>query len=133
MSAVNDPVLERIPHRPPWLLIDRVTSVAGERVEAERRLAADDPLCADGLPETLVVEALAQTAACLMGHERGAHRGYLVAAAGFEFHGRAQAGETLTLSATRTAALGALHRFDGEAHVGARLVARGQMTFAVQA
>jgi 3-hydroxyacyl-[acyl-carrier-protein] dehydratase len=130
-------VIDRIPHRPPWLLVDRVISVEGPTVTAERRLTFDDPLMQDGLPEVLVLEALAQTAACLNAGELGAHRGFLVAASGFEFDGRAQAGETLRLVATRTASLGALHKFDGVAQAiapggQARMVARGQMTFAVE-
>jgi 3-hydroxymyristoyl/3-hydroxydecanoyl-(acyl carrier protein) dehydratase len=130
-------LLDRIPHRPPWLLVDRVVSVVGPTVTAERRLASNDPLMCDGLPELLCVEALAQTAACLRADEVGTHRGYLVAISGFSFEGRAQAGETLLLTATRTAALGALHKFDGTAQAvapggQARLVARGQMTFAVE-
>jgi 3-hydroxymyristoyl/3-hydroxydecanoyl-(acyl carrier protein) dehydratase len=119
------------------LLVDRVISVEGPTVTAERRLTFDDPLMQDGLPEVLVLEALAQTAACLNAGELGAHRGFLVAASGFEFDGRAQAGETLRLVATRTASLGALHKFDGVAQAiapggQARMVARGQMTFAVE-
>jgi 3-hydroxyacyl-[acyl-carrier-protein] dehydratase len=125
-------VTDLIPHRAPWLLVDRVVEVAGDRVCAEKRLAVGDPLVCEGLPETLVVEALAQTAACLNGTGLGAHRGMLVAATAFEFHGRAQAGETLTLVAVRTHALGALHRFTGEATVDGRLVAKGQMTFALE-
>jgi 3-hydroxyacyl-[acyl-carrier-protein] dehydratase len=126
-------VTDLIPHRAPFLLIDRVIASGDGRVEAEKHITDDDPLIADGLPEALVVEALAQTAACLMGAGLGQHRGYLVAATAFEFNGRAQPGETLTLCAERTAALGGLHRFSGEARVGERVVARGQMTFAVEA
>ncbi len=58
------------------------------------------------MPELFAVEALAQAAACLNGDELGAHRGYLVAATRIRFDGRAQAGETLLLEATRTATLG---------------------------
>jgi 3-hydroxymyristoyl/3-hydroxydecanoyl-(acyl carrier protein) dehydratase len=128
--------LDRIPHRAPWLLVDRVIVVDGETVRAEKTLTQDDPLLSDGFPEVLCVEALAQTAACLNAGELGAHRGYLVAATGFSFEGRAQAGEILRLEATRTAQMGALLRFDGVATaIGsgeARIVARGSMTFAVE-
>jgi 3-hydroxymyristoyl/3-hydroxydecanoyl-(acyl carrier protein) dehydratase len=55
----------------------------------------------------------------------------LVAARGFEFHGRAQAGDTVRLTATRTTTLGALHRFEAEAAVGERVIARGELTFSV--
>ncbi|HEY7957841.1 MAG TPA: hypothetical protein VII38_21210 [Polyangia bacterium] len=124
-------LLDLIPHRRPWLLLDRVVEVGQAHVTAEKRLSAGDPLLAGGLPELLVIEALAQAAACLRGAQAGAHRGMLVQASGFTFDGRAQAGETLTLTVTRTATLGTLHRFEGEARAGERLIARGQMTFAV--
>jgi 3-hydroxyacyl-[acyl-carrier-protein] dehydratase len=125
-------LVDLIPHRPPWLLVDRVTARGEDFVEAEKLLGADDPLlAADGLPEVLLLEALAQTAACLNTAAMGAHRGLLVAATRFEFDGRAVAGDVIRLRATRTATLGTLVRFDGEARVGERVVARGQMTFAL--
>jgi 3-hydroxymyristoyl/3-hydroxydecanoyl-(acyl carrier protein) dehydratase len=129
--------IDRIPHQPPWLLVDRVLVVQGDTVRAERRLSASDPLLRDGLPELLALEALAQTAACLNAGELGAHRGYLVAASGFQFDGRAQPGETLSLEATRQSQMGALLRFEGVARAisadgKTRVVAQGQMTFAVE-
>lgn len=120
-----------IPHRAPWLLIDAVVERAGVRVVTQKTVSSDDPLTVDGFPETLLIEALAQSAACLVGEERGEHDGLLVALSGFAFHRRAQPGETLRLTAERTAMLGNLHRFDGQAHVGDELVATGQLTFAV--
>ena len=110
--------MQHIPHRAPWL-VDRVIERGPDRVRALKRLTTNDPLGTDGLAESLMIEALAQTAACLQASELGAHRGYLVAAAKFEFHGRAQVGDTSTLTATRTACLGALVRFEGEASVRA--------------
>jgi 3-hydroxyacyl-[acyl-carrier-protein] dehydratase len=125
-------LVDLIPHRPPWLLVDRVVTRSDDRVEAEKRLAADDPLLApDGLPELLALEALAQTAACLNAGALGAHRGLLVAASRVTFDGRAQAGDVVTLRARKTATMGALVRFETEALVGERVIARGEMTFAV--
>src|SRR5437667_6562256 len=98
-----EPVSRLIPHRPPFRLVDRVLSVEGGTVVAEKRVAADDPLLGGGgLGGTLLVEALAQTAACLMGLRHGgeSHLGYLVAAAGWKFHAVAAPGETVTLRAT---------------------------------
>lgn len=124
-------LIDLIPHRPPWLLVDRVTARSDDGVEAEKRLAAGDPLLADGLPELLVLEALAQTAACCNAGTLGTHRGLLVAAQRVQFDGRAQAGETITLRAKKTATMGALVRFEAEARVGERVIARAEMTFAV--
>jgi 3-hydroxymyristoyl/3-hydroxydecanoyl-(acyl carrier protein) dehydratase len=125
--------IELIPHRSPLLLVDRVRLTANGSVTAERRVTADDPLYDGGLPELLVVEALAQTAASLMGQSIGAHRGALVGLRDFEFHGRASAGETLTLVATKQTTLGTLHRFGAEARVAERLIARGELTLSVEA
>ena len=91
-------LVDLIPHRAPWLLIDRVVVRGENRVEAEKRLAADDPLLAgDELPELLVLEALAQTAACTNAGALGKHQGLLVAASRVEFDGRARAGDVVTL------------------------------------
>src|SRR5690242_9539961 len=121
MARPDDLNPERlIPHRPPWLLIDRVVGLEPGRVRARKQLSADDPLVADGLPEMLMMEALAQTAACLVGGKLGAHRGLLVAAHGLEFSGRPRAGDSLELEAVQIAALGSLHRFQVHAHVAER-------------
>ncbi|HEX9103208.1 MAG TPA: hypothetical protein VF997_13445 [Polyangia bacterium] len=127
-------LVDLIPHRPPWLLVDRVVARDGDSVAAERRVAADDPLLAGGeLPELLVLEALAQTAACLNAGALGRHRGLLVAASRVAFDGRARAGDVIALHARKTATMGALVRFEAEARVGERVIARGEMTFAVTA
>jgi 3-hydroxyacyl-[acyl-carrier-protein] dehydratase len=129
------PVRDLLPHRAPFALLDRVLSADAARVVGEKRVSADDALLGDaGLGGPLLVEALAQTAACLMGLAnpgRTGHRGYLVAARGWKFPSRAAAGETVTLEATRVSALGALHGFEGRAHVDGRELASGSLTFAV--
>ena len=132
MRALRD----LIPHRPPWGLIDRLVSVEGNVVVAEKQVSGDDPLLGmGGLGGALAIEALAQTAACLMGwrgSDRGRHRGYLVAARGFRFPSFARSGETVTLRAEKTSELGDLHGFSGRATVGEREIAAGTMTFAVR-
>lgn len=125
-------IVALIPHRAPWLLVDRVLWRSDDGVAAEKRLAAGDPLLAgDELPELLVLEALAQTAACANGGALGRHQGMLVAASAVAFDGRARAGDVVTLHARKTATMGTLVRFATEARVGERVIARGEMTFAV--
>lgn len=125
--------IDLLPHRPPWLLVDRVVAKSETTVEAHKLLAADDPLLVrDELPDFLVLEALAQAAACLATEALGRHTGLLVAATQFHPIERARAGETLRLLAVRQAVLGRLHRFDCTALVDERLIARGQLTFALE-
>ena len=123
-----------MPHRAPWSLVDRVVSADANTVVGEKRVSAGDPLVGEGLGGPLLLEALAQTAACLMGlsnEGRAGHRGYLVAARGWKFPSVALPGETVTLEATKVSALGALHGFSGRARVGERELCSGAMTFAV--
>ncbi len=127
--------IDLLPHRPPWLLVDRVVAKTETTVEAHKLLAADDPLLVRAtleLPDFLVLEALAQAAACLATEALGRHTGLLVAATQFHPRERARAGETLRLVAVRQAVLGRLHRFDCTAFVGERLIAQGQLTFALE-
>lgn len=129
-----DALVDLLPHRPPWLLVDRVVARQADRIECVKRLAMGDPLLfSDELPELLLIEALAQAAACLNAGALGRHRGLLVAASRFEFAGRARAGETVRLVAIKEAELGALHRFRGEAYVEERALCSGQLTFALEA
>jgi len=126
-----------LPHAPPWLLVDRLVSVAAGEVVADKLVTANDALHSDGFAETLVIEALAQTAACLNAlmskkDASGApHMGLLVQAKDFVFEGRAAVGDRITLRCRQTASFGALCRFSTEAAVGERVIARGELTFAI--
>jgi len=128
-----------IPHRPPWLLLDSV-EVDGGVARGRTAVTAGDPRCALGLlPSTLVLEALAQTAAAVLGARRAAagqraqdHTGYLVEMRDVRLEGAAAAGTPLELTATHERSLGHLHRFRVQARQAGGLVVEGQMTFAVE-
>ncbi|MBI5480019.1 MAG: hypothetical protein HY906_14225 [Deltaproteobacteria bacterium] len=129
-----------IPHRPPWLVLDRI-EVEGEEARGVKLVSAGDPLTPDGaLPEALVVEALAQAAAAVLGAQvaagggtPGAHRGYLTEIRDLAFTGRARVGGRLELRALRTRSLGRLHRFAALAVCDGVPLARGELGFAVEA
>jgi len=129
-----------IPHRPPWVVLDRI-EVEGDEARGIKLVTADDPVGADGvLPEVLVVEALAQAAAAVMGAAvaagggtAGAHRGYLTEIRGLTFAERARVGSRLEVLARRTRSLGRLHRFTARAAEEGAMVAEGELTFAVEA
>lgn len=137
MALPGDLPLDRwLPHRSPWLRIDRVSAREENRVVAEKRISAGDPLVpGGGLGGFLLIDLAAQAAACLMAAEgsgQGAHLGYLVAAHGWKFHRMALPGETLTVEVTRQAGLGALVRFAGALRVGDLTVAEGEFTCAIR-
>src|SRR5512140_2495804 len=67
-------LLSILPHRPPFLFVDRVTELQpGQRIVAERVLRPDEPHFAGHfpgrpiLPGVLVTEALAQASGLLLG------------------------------------------------------------------
>ena len=130
MSGLRD--LPDLPHRAPFLLVDRLLSRTAGSATAIRQVTANDPLLGGELPGPLVVEALAQTAALMNDATLGTHRGFLVALRDVRFVSSVQAGDTLSLHTERTAMLGGLHRVTAHAHVGERLVASGELTFAIE-
>jgi len=130
--------LALVPHRPPFLLIDRL--VRWDDAGAEGELVVRDalPLSPAGtLSPFLAAEALAQTAAAHAGALAAAaapagppHRGVVVRLDAFEAPRPARAGERLTLHVTLERAFGPLRRYRAEARAGDELVARGTFTFA---
>jgi len=75
---VNRPIEELIPHRPPFLWIQRVEQLeAGARCVTSRRLEPDEPIFAGHfpgdplLPGVILIEASAQTAGVMLGARLG--------------------------------------------------------------
>ncbi|CAM4227438.1 3-hydroxyacyl-ACP dehydratase FabZ [Bordetella muralis] len=59
-------IMERLPHRYPMLLIDRVTEIIPrQKITAIKNVSTNDPFMAVGqcMPGTLIIEAMAQSAA----------------------------------------------------------------------
>jgi len=135
VAVTLESVLRRVPHRAPFSLIDRLVLLERDRAVAEKRLSAGDPLCGGGLRGPLCIEALAQTAACVMVGRMGErrHAGYLVAAAGWKFPDGGRTGDTVTLEAELVHQLGGLVRFSGRAAVGRRELASGTLTLSIEA
>jgi len=87
-----------------------------------------DPLLAKDLAETLIIEALAQTAACVMGDARGQHQGLLVSASDFRFLDEPKRRNVSAYS--RSANASWVHFIDLQARQSRSTAAcRGQMTF----
>ncbi len=76
-------IMEFLPHRYPFLLVDRVLSITpGERIVAMKNVTVNEP-CFTGhfpglpiLPGVLILESLAQTLGILVYHTAGLERGH---------------------------------------------------------
>jgi len=133
-------VEDLLPHRYPFLFVDRVIALEGGR-------SANGTYQADGahpfmnrsgersiFPSLLLVEALGQVAALAIrarpvvasGDRRP--QGFLVRVDHCRFDRAVYAGETLILSARLLASYGPLHKFDAHGEVDGRPVVQASIT-----
>ncbi len=130
-----------IPHRYPFLLVDRITELEeGRRAVGIKNVTANEPYFNGHFPDypvmpgVLIVEALAQVGAVAVLH-RAENRGKLALFAGidkFRFREQVKPGDTLTLEVTFTRLKGPIGKGRGTARVGDKVVAEGELTFALQ-
>jgi 3-hydroxyacyl-[acyl-carrier-protein] dehydratase len=133
-------IQEIIPHRYPFLLVDRILEVeAGVRAVGIKNVSVNEPFFTGHfpgypvMPGVLIVEALAQVG-CVSMLSLEANRGKLGFFAGideFRFRGQVVPGDTLTLEVVMTRFKGSFGKGTGTAKVGDRVVAEGQLMFAL--
>ena len=133
-------LMEVIPHRYPFLLVDRILEVTpGEKARGLKNVTINEPFFQGHfpgepvMPGVLMVEALAQVgcAAILSVPE---NRGKLVFFAGinkFRFKGVVRPGDQLLLEVNMTQMRGSMGKGEGEIKVEDKVVASGELMFAV--
>lgn len=138
-------ILAVLPHRPPFLFVDRVLRLDPfKRIVAERELRADEPHFAGHfparavMPGVLITDALAQVSGLLIGLSQGGGsaqpaggRIFFLGAANMKYPAPAFPGDVLQLTAQADGASGRLSRFAVEASAGKKLVAQGTLTLAM--
>jgi 3-hydroxyacyl-[acyl-carrier-protein] dehydratase len=129
-----------LPHREPFLLIDRVTElVPGEYAIAEKDILATDDVFRGHFPGhpvfpgVLILEALAQTGAVAVLSQPEAQGKIILFARADEvrFRRAVSPGETLRLEMRLTKSRGPVGKGDAQAFVGSELACSGVLTFAV--
>ena len=127
-------VMQLIPHRYPFLLVDRVTSVVpGQSAIGIKNITMNEfffPGHFPGhpvMPGVLIVEALAQTAGVLVMYSRGekAHNElvYFTSIDNARFRRTVVPGDVLHLKVTKERNRGPIWKFSGHAMVGSELAA----------
>ena len=130
-----------IPHRWPFLLVDKIVELEGKRAVGIKQVSSgeiyfqghfpDYPI----MPGVLIVEALAQVGAVAL-LSRDEYKGKIALFAGindFRFRKPVLPGDTLRLEVELTQLRGPVGKGAGKATVDGQLAAEGTLTFAVAA
>jgi 3-hydroxyacyl-[acyl-carrier-protein] dehydratase len=140
MTLDRDQIMQVLPHRPPFLLVDEVLELdPGARCIATRTLRDEDFWFAGHfpgnpvMPGVLIVEALAQTAT-LAAASAGGSEGRIGLFAGIDkvrFKRVVKPGDTLHMEAEIVAVHGPVGRAKVVAKVEGQLACRGELMFAI--
>lgn len=134
-------IKEIIPHRQPFLLIDRVVEYEeGQRCVAIKQVSGNEPFFQGHfldyavMPGVLITEALAQTGAvALLNSEQ--NKGKIALFAGIDkcrFKRQVTPGDTLTLEVEITKMRGPIGKGTAKATVDGQLACSCELTFAIQ-
>ncbi|WP_040952396.1 3-hydroxyacyl-ACP dehydratase FabZ [Gorillibacterium massiliense] len=139
MMDINQ-IQEIIPHRQPFLLVDRILEVEeGVRAVGLKNVSMNEPFFAGHfpgypvMPGVLIIEALAQVGAVamLMTEANRGKLGFFASIDGCRFRDQVVPGDTLTLTTEITRLKGSFAKARGVAKVGDKVVAEADMMFAL--
>ncbi|MFI5315936.1 MAG: 3-hydroxyacyl-ACP dehydratase FabZ [Myxococcota bacterium] len=125
-------ILELLPHRPPFLLVDRVLELAENYVLAEKLVSASEPALGGHFPGrpifpgVLIIEAMAQAAGIWLAStspERRSQLSMLAGVDGARFRRQVVPGDVLRLEARTLAARSKLVKIEAKASVAGEPVA----------
>lgn len=136
-------IMELLPHRYPFLLVDRVTeAVPGVSLSAIKNVTFNEPFFQGHFPEkpimpgVLILEAMAQATGLLAFSGMGdAHRSKLYMLVGIDkarFRGQVLPGDQLQLKITLKRTVRGIGMFGCEALVGEDVVAEAEMMCSAQ-
>jgi 3-hydroxyacyl-[acyl-carrier-protein] dehydratase len=138
---LDNSAIERIlPHRYPFLLVDRVTELEPDKrivglknVSLNERYLTNVPGERPAVPSTILIECVAQVGAILI-LSKPENRGRLILFGGIErvrFRRTVYAGDVLEVEARVKRLRSRMGVFEGYARVGGTVVLDGTMTFAL--
>lgn len=134
-----DEILKSLPHRFPFILVDRVLSIEEGRVHAIKNVSIGEPFFVGHfptepvMPGVLITEALAQASMfCLHGKMPEGTIGYLAGVEGARFRKKVVPGDQLHLYANLEFVRRGLGKTTCRAEVDGEVVAEMQILFAVK-
>ncbi len=130
-------VLKLLPHRYPFLMVDRVTKVEGNRIVALKNVTMNEPYFQGHfpghpiMPGVLQLEAMAQVAGILM-LRQAEHSGklaYFMSAESVKWRRPVQPGDQLIIDVELTKSRGKIGRAKGVCSVAGETVSEAEVTF----
>jgi 3-hydroxyacyl-[acyl-carrier-protein] dehydratase len=141
MTLDINQIKEIIPHRYPFLLIDRILEVEeGKQAVGIKNVTANEEFFNGHFPDypvmpgVLIIEALAQVGAVAL-LKKEENRGKLAFFAGIDkcrFKGQVKPGDQLRLEVEITRAKGAIGKGKGTASVDGKIVCETELMFAIE-
>ena len=139
MTIEADEIQKILPHRYPFLLVDRVLEMSDTAVTAIKNVTANEMHFVGHFPEkkvmpgVLIVEALAQAGGVLLlsREEFKGKLAFMVGVDGFRFKRQVIPGDTLTLKVELKSIRGPFGVAAAKAYVGEEFCAGGDIKFAV--
>jgi len=134
-------IKEIIPHRYPFLLVDKVTEIEeGKRVVGLKNVSANEPFFAGHFPEypvmpgVLILEALAQVGAiAVLGMEENQGKiGFLAGVDKCRFKKEVKPGDQLQLEVEIIRMKGPIGKGKGIAKVDGKVACEAEITFAIK-
>ncbi|MBU5460971.1 3-hydroxyacyl-ACP dehydratase FabZ [Anaerostipes sp. MSJ-23] len=133
-------IMNIIPHRSPFLLVDRVLEMeVGKRIVARKCVTYNEPFFTGHFPQepvmpgVLMIEALAQAGAiCVLSDEK--NKGKIAFLGGVnkaKFRGKVVPGDVVTLEVEIVKVKGPVGVGKGKATVDGKVVASGEITFMI--
>lgn len=132
-------ILEILPHRYPFLLIDRVTDLSSEKCEAVKNVTYNENFFQGHFPServmpgVLILEAMAQCAAILALLKEDALKGskgkvmYLLGFDSARIKRKVTPGDQLKLTATKDKSKAGIYFYNTKAYVGDELAAQAKV------
>jgi UDP-3-O-[3-hydroxymyristoyl] N-acetylglucosamine deacetylase / 3-hydroxyacyl-[acyl-carrier-protein] dehydratase len=130
-------VMKILPHRPPFLMVDRVTRIEGNKVTALKQVTMGEPHF-DGhfpghpiMPGVLQLEAIAQVAGILMMRqaENAGKIAYFMSAESVKWRKPVRPGDTLMIDVEMTKSRGKIGKAKGVCSVDGEVVSEAEVTF----
>ena len=139
ITLLHNEIIKLIPHRHPFLLIDKVTNIVpNQSITGIKSVTINEPFFPGHFPEypvmpgVLILESIAQTAACLISYQdKSLSSNNLVFFTGIEkakFKKPVIPGNELVLKINLISNKRSLYKFNGEAFIQNKLVASSEFS-----